>query len=181
MTSYPARPMPCDAPAWDDCYSGFYIEPKFNGWRILVDQEFGQVWNRKGQRSTLEAPVLERIKNANINSRWIDGEWLGQRTKSGAGSFIVIDACEPLPYAERRKLFEHLDVATFAPRSNALMRMPNLTHSKLRACWDEMEFQNNKAGETIFEGFVMKKDSKYPWVKNPSYFSPEWQKMRIRS
>jgi hypothetical protein len=27
----------------------------------------------------------------------------------------------------------------------------------------------------------MKKDSKYPWVKNPSYFSPEWQKMRIRS
>jgi len=181
MKSFPARPSSCDAPAWNSCYSSFFIEPKFNGWRILIDQERNEVWNRKGQRSSLEIQVLRRIRNARIKSRWIDGEWLGQRTKAGAGSFIVIDACEPIPYSERRKLFEHLEVASFKPRSDALLRMPNLPHSRLRACWDEMEFQNNKAGETIFEGFVMKKDAKYPWVQNPNYYSPEWQKMRIRS
>lgn len=181
MKSFPARPASCDAPAWNSCYSSFFIEPKFNGWRILIDQERGEVWNRKGQRSSLELQVLSRIRNAEIKSRWIDGEWLGQRTKAGAGTFIVIDACEPTPYLERRKLFEHLEVASFRTRSNALLRMPNLPHSRLRACWDEMEFQNNKAGETIFEGFVMKKDTKYPWVASPNYYSPQWQKMRIRS
>ena len=143
MEQYPARPVACESPAWHDCYSDYYIEPKFNGWRILIDQERKEV--------------------------------------SGKGSFIVIDACEPVPYDKRRKLFEHLEVASFEARSNALMRMPNLDHSKLRAIWQEMDFQNNKAGETIFEGFVMKKDTKYPWTQKPSYFSPQWHKMRIRS
>jgi hypothetical protein len=181
MEQYPARPVACESPAWHDCYSDYYIEPKFNGWRILIDQERQEVYGRKGIRSALEQDVLERIQNAKIHSRWIDGEWLGQRTEYGKGSFIVIDACEPVPYDKRRKLFEHLEVASFEPKRNALMRMPNLDHSKLMAIWQEMDFQNNKAGETIFEGFVMKKDTKYPWTQKPSYFSPQWHKMRMRS
>jgi hypothetical protein len=182
MTSFlPARPVHASVPAWDDCFEDHAIEGKANGWRILIDQETMTAQNRKGGRSTLEAEVMAKVSEANIPCRYLDCEWMGQRTKTGAGTLILIDTCEPLPYAERMKKLEHIEPVGFQIKSNALLRMNRLDHSMLKACWSEMEFVNNTAGEVVWEGFVMKKDDKYPWTKNTSHYSYEWKKMRIRS
>jgi hypothetical protein len=55
--------------------------------------------------------------------------------------------------------------------------MPRLNHKKLKAIWEEMNFQNR--GGLVWEGFVMKKDDRYPFVTNPSYCSLDWHKWRI--
>lgn len=179
--NYPARPSPSSLPAWSDCFHDWSIEPKANGWRVLIDQERMEVWNRKGKRSSLEYSVLKKVQNSKIKSRWLDCEWMGQRTKTGSGTLVIIDACEPMPYAERRNLFSHIEPMGFEVKSNALLRMPTYSHSKIKAVWKEMEFQNAKAGETIFEGFVMKKDYSYPWGKGENWETYNWQKQRICS
>jgi hypothetical protein len=81
------------------------------------------------------------------------------------------------------KEIEHLEAVTFDVPQNKLLRFVRLAHHKINSIWAEMEFQNNKAGETIWEGFVMKSlnDGKYPFIAKPSYCSYQWQKQRIRS
>lgn len=180
-TKHPARPVHASVPAWDKCFSDHAIEGKANGWRVLIDQETMTARNRHGERSSLEVEVIQKVKDAGIESRFLDCEWMGQRTKTGAGTLILIDTCEPLPYEERVKKLEHIEPVSFQIKSNALLRMNRLDHDKLQFCWQEMEFVNRTAGEVVWEGFVMKKDSRYPWITKPTQHSYEWKKMRIRS
>jgi hypothetical protein len=105
---------------------------------------------------------------------------MGNRTKTGQNTLVLIDVVEPLPYAERRKKFAKLKPLSFEVADNALLRMPTFKHERLKAIWEEMDFQNRRAGETIFEGFVMKKDDGYPVLTNPNHNNAEWHKMRIR-
>ena len=95
-------------------------------------------------------------------------------------SLIVIDVIEPLPYEQRRAIFSKLKPASFEIPDNALLRMPTFKHARLKAIWDEMDYQNRKAGETIFEGFVMKKDNHYPVQHDQNSYCAEWHKMRIK-
>ena len=78
--------------------------------------------------------------------------------------------------------FLHTSDVTFDVANNKLLRFVRLAHEKINSIWEEMNFQNNKAGEVIWEGFVMKAldDGKYPFITNPNYCSPAWQKQRIR-
>ena len=57
-----------------------------------------------------------------------------------------------------------------------------IQNMNLDALKDTVRVQNNKAGEVVWEGFVMKAldDGKYPFITNPNYCSPAWQKQRIR-
>ena len=182
MTSFPlpARPQGCTAPAWDSSYADHAIEPKFNGWRMVIDQQERKVFNRHGERAKYEGDILKTLGRTKIHSRFLDCEWMGNRTKTGQNTLIIIDVMEPLPYAERRKVFSKIKPASFELPDNALLRMPTFKHEKLKAIWKEMEFQNRKAGETIFEGFVMKKDDRYPSQTDPHSYCGEWHKMRIR-
>ena len=105
---------------------------------------------------------------------------MGQREKIGVGTITVIDVFDPQnpkPYAQRVKEFEHIEAASFSLRQNALLRMPRLAHHKIKAIWEEMNFQNR--GGLVWEGFVMKKDERYPAIPNPAYCSLEWHKWRI--
>jgi hypothetical protein len=182
MTSFPlpARPQGCTAPAWDSSYADHAIEPKFNGWRMVIDQQERKVFNRHGERAKFERDILKTLGRTKIASRFLDCEWMGNRTRTGQNTLILIDVMEPLPYAERRKLFSKIKPASFEVPDNALLRMPTFRHNRLKAIWEEMEFQNRKAGETIFEGFVMKKDDRYPVLSNPKHSNFEWHKMKIR-
>ena len=178
---HPARPYGSDG-VFGDEYWDWIHQPKFNGWRFLADLATGEVFNRKGGKAKNESLVLKRLKGFGFKSRFVDGEICGMRTKTGAGTIIVIDSFDPenpKPIQGRLKEFEEIEPASFNVRSNALLRMPSLNHKNLRHCWQEMDYQNKKAGETIWEGFVSKKDSKYPWLKNPDWVSMEWHKMRI--
>jgi len=189
MTSFPlpARPQPSAVPASHTEFSkDTSIEGKANGWRGLFHQKTGIGYNRYGKIASNHNLMVERLSNAGIKAPYIDCEIMGMRTKTGKGTIIVMDAFDPAnpkPYAERMKEIEHLEAVTFDVPDNKLLRFVRLTHSKIKSIWEEMEFQNNKAGETIWEGFVMKSlnDGKYPFITKPSYCSYEWQKERIRS
>ena len=188
MTSLPlpARPVGSVVPANHDEFSdGFSIEGKLNGWRGWFDQETQQGYNRHGKFATNHKLMADRILGAGIKSRFVDCEIMGQRTKTGKGTIVVMDAFDPAnpkPYAERMKEIEHLEAVTFDVPQNKLLRFVRLAHHKINAIWEEMNYQNNKAGEVIWEGFVMKAmdDGKYPFITNPNYCSPAWQKQRIR-
>jgi len=182
----PARPQGSAVPASHiEFAEGTAIEGKLNGWRFLFDQATGLVMNRHGVKAKHSELVLERLKGVEIKTRYIDGEIMGMRTKTGKGTIVVMDAFDPAnpkPYAERMKEIEHLEAVTFDVASNKLLRFVRLAHEKINSIWEEMDFQNNKAGEVIWEGFVMKAldDGKYPFITNPNYCSPAWQKQRIR-
>lgn len=178
---YPARPVGAADPAWSETYKDWAIEPKANGCRGWFDQQSGIGYNRHGKISFSSNLMAERLTNCGIKSRWIDCEIMGRREKAGAGTVIVIDAFDPdnpKPYGERMKEIEHIEPATFALRSNALLRMPRLAHKKLKAIWDEMNFQNR--GGLVWEGFVMKQDAPYEAVENPAYCSYSWHKWRLK-
>ena len=184
MTShFPAKPVPCVRNVYGKEYANYINQPKANGWRFLFNQATGVVMNRYGTRAKNSELVLERLKGTNINAKYIDGEIMGMRTRAAKGTIILIDAfdpSDPKPIAERLKLIEEIEPASFEVKPNSLLRMPNLAHNKLRKCWQEMDYQNQRAGEVLWEGFVSKDDQKYPWTTNPSNFSPELHKMRIR-
>jgi len=189
MTSsiHPARPQASAVPANHEEFSdGFSIEGKLNGWRGLFNQKTGIGYNRHGKIASNHNLMVERLANAGIKAPYIDCEIMGQRTKTGKGTIVVMDAFDPAnpkPYAERMKEIEHLEAVTFDVPDNKLLRFVRLAHHKINSIWAEMEFQNNKAGEVVWEGFVMKSlnDGKYPFISKPSYCSYEWQKQRIRS
>jgi hypothetical protein len=179
----PARPVACAHNVYGDEYADYIHQPKANGWRFLFDQATGLVTNRHGVKAKNSELVLERLKGIEIKARYIDGEIMGMRTRSAKGTIILIDAFDPvnpLPISERLKLIEEIEPASYEVKANALLRMPRLDHDKLKACWAEMDYQNQKAGEVLWEGFVSKDDQRYPWISNPSYCSPQWHKMRIR-
>ncbi len=184
MTSpKPARPSPCEGSVYCKKYSNHIHQPKANGWRFLFDQATGLVMNRHGVKAMNSELVLERLKGIEIKARYIDGEIMGMRTRAAKGTIILIDAFDPAnpkPIAERLKLIEKIEPASYMVKANSLLRMPILCHSKLKACWAEMDYQNQKAGEVLWEGFVSKDDQRYPWISNPNHRSPEWRKMRIR-
>jgi hypothetical protein len=183
----PAKPVASLLPAHHDEFAdGFAHEGKLNGWRGLFNQKTGIGYNRYGQIASNHNLMVERLANAGIKSPYIDCEIMGQRTKTGKGTIVVMDAFDPenpKPYAERMKEIEHLEAVTFDVQSNKLLRFVRLAHSKIKSIWEEMEFVNNRAGETIWEGFVMKAldDGKYPFITKPSYCSYQWLKQRIRS
>jgi len=147
---------------------------------MVIDQQERKVFNRHGERAKYEGDILKTLGRTKIASRFLDCEWMGNRTRTGQNTLILIDVMEPLPYADRRKVFSKIKPASFELPDNALLRMPTFKHDRLKAIWQEMEFQNRKAGETIFEGFVMKKDDRYPVLSNPKHSNFEWHKMRIR-
>jgi len=186
MTSspLPAKPM---ASAFPASHEGFArcsaIEGKLNGWRGLFNQKTGIGYNRHGKIASNHNLMVERLVGAGIKAPFIDCEIMGQRTKTGKGTIVVMDAFDPenpKPYAERMKDIEHLEAVTFDVQPNKLLRFVCLAHHKINSIWEEMNYQNNKAGEVVWEGFVMKALGKYPFITNPNYTSPEWQKQRIR-
>jgi len=147
---------------------------------MVIDQQERKVYNRHGERAKYEGEILTTLGRTKIASRFLDCEWMGNRTKTGQNTLVIIDVMEPLPYAERRKIFSKLKPLSFEVPDNALLRMPTFKHARLKAIWEEMDFQNRKSGETIFEGFVMKRDDQYPVLFNANHVSYEWHKMRIR-
>lgn len=178
---YPARPVGAADPAWSETYQGWHIEPKANGWRGWFDQKLGVAYNRHGKIASNAKLMIERLADAKIKSRFIDCEIMGMRERAGLGTIIVIDAFDPenpKPYSQRVKEFEEIEPASFRLKQNALLRMPRLSHSKLKAIWQEMDFENRNG--LVWEGFVMKQDVPYEAVENPAYCSYSWHKWRLR-
>lgn len=176
----PARPVGAYYEPWSDRYRDYAIEPKFNGWRGLYNQKTGIGYNRNGDIATNANLMQKLLSNCKIKSPWIDCEIMGMRESIGIGTIIIIDAFDPdnpLPYDERIKEFSHIEPAGYKLKPHSLLRMPRYKHDRLKDVISEMKYNNNFG--LVFEGFVMKKDSAYPFATSPKLTSHEWHKWRF--
>ena len=156
------------------------VQPKANGHRLLIDQQERLVMNRHGEIKKEASEVWSKIEGLGIKTRYIDAE-LMVRTQTGRGSIILIDAFDPnnpKPIQDRLKEIEEIQIAPFALQPCKVYRMPTLNISKLKTLWQEMDWHNR--GEVVWEGFVSKNDTAYPWIKKPNWHSVEWHKLRLR-
>jgi hypothetical protein len=69
-------------------------EPKVNGWRAWINTHAGQAYNRKNEPLSIErefAPILARLKAANLPIIWLDTEAFERRHPLGRGSLVLLD------------------------------------------------------------------------------------------
>lgn len=108
--TYPARPInggPLPQALKYPKSGEWYYEPKYNGWRALVHVPTGTMFNRHGERLTIErefAPAIEQLRQGFRPIEWIDCEALERRHGIGKGTLVVLDYL-----AEPRLAYHRLD------------------------------------------------------------------------
>lgn len=198
--TYPARPInggPLDkvlpkSGAW--CY-----EPKYNGWRALLHVPTGTLFNRKGQRLSIEqefSTAIASIQELTGHGRdrefsWLDCEALERRLPIGKGSLLILDA--PLlaqQYITRRRILHNAFgiLNIYAARDGSLA--DNSVHSVPwfdgesglgpDVLWQRLQEENTRLRCQFYEGLVAKRaDSRYPiQLRSPSEEFPFWVKHR---
>jgi hypothetical protein len=177
-------------------------EPKINGWRALVHAPTSRMWNRRGQRLSIEhefAAVLEAIRTADLppEMEWLDCEALERRHDLGRGSLVILDYLAPgkttyeerqllladaiHPRGETREGFERWQFDRVPPPADrALIFQSPFTGSDLEHYWQSLQDLNWLWKAEVFEGFVAKRiDSPYPrQLRSPNLESPHWVKHR---
>jgi ATP-dependent DNA ligase len=182
--TYPARPVNGGAfPRALTKRGAWAYEPKLNGWRALVHTPTGAMWNRKGERLSIErdfAKALDLVRHT--IHEWIDCECMERRVTAGQGSLIVLDLpMIPHPYAERRAFLttEFGEWDYRKPMSvHSLLALPQIQDPA--AAWQELQDINRTTGCELFEGFVAKRtESRYPiQLRHPAEETPGWMKHR---
>lgn len=175
---------------------GWACEPKINGWRIVVDTELRQVWNRHGKIFSHADKVLEILSPllATWNaSRFLDGEFLGLRTKFGKGSVVLFDSMDlddSTEYDIRKfRLLEAvqdikvlggaLQFLEWGEKGLASIEyLPHFVAESISSISKWMEDFNQKIGEDFFEGWVFKDRGAYPWQRSATANSAQWIKDR---
>jgi ATP-dependent DNA ligase len=163
-------------------------EPKYNGWRALVHIETGTMFNRKGERLSIEKEFADALAMLRPtldaeDFKWADCEALERRHNIGRGALIVLDAVAPgYPYDERRRwleaVLEPLEQTEFGNRFPLLSIPPKL--SDPHAAWTQLQEINRRLGAEFYEGFVAKRaDSHYTiQLRSPNAESTSWIKHR---
>lgn len=111
--TYPLRPM--NGGNLDkNKFSGigtYAFEPKVNGWRTLVNTRTGSMFNRKGERLSIEGEfeeVLSALRHESSRTGlpdWLDCEAFERRHNLGRGSLVVLDWLTPRsPWEQRQEL-----------------------------------------------------------------------------
>lgn len=199
--TYPARPVkggPLDLAMQSSVYFAlpeWYFEPKYNGWRGLVHVPTGTMWNRHGQRLSINgefSTALAKLKA--LPFEWLDVEAMERRHGIGKGSLIILDwvTGDDLPYAHRRRFLEltcvdeGLEILTLSGPSLDTDRV-YLTAaysgdmvSPLRMYW-HLKKANEDLGCTFYEGVVAKRASSlYPiQLRSPHEECSDWVKHRF--
>jgi len=200
IPTYPARPIhggDLEAAAARGLlnprlYGNRAVEPKFNGFRILLDRVTGMMWNRHGDPLSLAreftVPLESLMALPTAFPRFLDCEGLERRHGFMRGSLIVLDAILPdTPYELRREILEedipvfdfshvmNVDVLCLAPRQPLKFALDY---------YDELRAFNGKIGATglnsFFEGVILKKvESTYPMQRtNPRRETTWWTKYK---
>jgi hypothetical protein len=168
-------------------------EPKYNGWRALVHIPTGAMWNRFGQRLSIEsefASALAQLRKKFSVMQWADCEALERRHKIARGSLIVLDLIIPgFTYEKRREVLTcgiRLTAIDQILASDSLCAPPSLLASDNFAFNAERMWQlcldaNTKFGCEFYEGIVMKRcDAVYPTqLRSPNIETPAWMKHRF--
>ena len=171
-------------------------EPKYNGWRALVHAPTATMFNRYGERLTIQrefSDALSLLQTVRLATQaglveWFDCEALERRHGLGRGTLMVFDYVVPgshESYLERKaKLAQVLPVHDYAvpPQPNRAYSVVASAPEKLA----ELEFYhslkqlNRKWRCPFYEGVVAKRsDSLYPvQLRSPTLEFPGWVKHR---
>lgn len=172
--TFPARPLnggrldlaPAKRGEWA-------VEPKLNGWRVLVHAPSATAFTRHGEPLSIArefAAALECIRG--IWSRdpvleWIDCEGLERRHGIGRGALVVLDAVMPGSYWDRRDrlrgaIGEPLPIDA-QPGPDSVMLVPSFPIPEAAEVYARLRELNQRWGAPFYEGVVMKRaDSTYP-------------------
>jgi hypothetical protein len=207
--TFPARPVSGGPfPKAREKAGHWIYEPKYNGWRALVHLETGAMFNRKGERLSINGEFTQalRLLRSTLDAaafKWADVEALERRHGIGRGCLIVLDVIpEPAyaqtPYGERRAwiaapvlpILDYLKAPWTEPcldRNGGLFRAPDgfplISIPPIVApdqAWNDLKEINGCLGCEFYEGLVAKRiDSVYPiQLRGPEEAFPFWVKHR---
>jgi ATP-dependent DNA ligase len=179
LPSYPARPINGGPLERARPKSGHWTyEPKLNGWRALVHAPTGRMWNRHGERLSIEdcfKPVLDTLAKADV-PEWLDCEALERRLNLGRGSLVVFDYIPTgtdriTPFSQRKTKLLHAlkDLPNWQPWQlgppiqDALYTLDSALPDSTELYYQLLQDENRALGADLYEGLVAKRtNSPYP-------------------
>jgi ATP-dependent DNA ligase len=193
--TYPARPINGGPPSMVRYRSGYGLEPKYNGWRVLVHVPSGTMFNRHGALLTASreyVPALLKLQGTPFV--WLDCEGLSRRHGVARGTLIVFDWVVPegmMEYVDRRA-FLGITFDTAAVGREAQLQQDGVYLAPSFPTVDDneavaasvsstLEGCNQRLGCTFYEGVVAKRnDSFYPiQLRSPETETTDWIKHRF--
>ena len=205
--TYPARPVNGGAMTEDTARPDWAYEPKYNGWRALVHTPSGAMFNRQGERLSIQSEfeaALDTLRHADV-PEWLDCEALDRRHGIGRGCLVVLDiipgstgvtpaGCggalfEPgtADYRERRARLRRIGAPIMIelpiihqPAGNMVYYPPSYQDYEAIDIYQELQAINTAWGAPFYEGLVgKKKTSLYPLqLRSPDQDFAFWQKHR---
>ena len=186
--TYPARPisggrLELAPPKRGD----WYVEPKYNGWRVMVHPPTGTCLNRHGEELSISDEFrasLSQLRELPFPG-WLDCEGLERRHGVGRGSLIVFDVIvKGLGYEDRKQFINaylptlrHIEECA----DDSVYSAPFYYYDQAKALWNQLQNQNKLVGCDFYEGLVAKrKGSEYPMqLDSPSHTTYHWMKHRF--
>lgn len=176
--TFPARPLnggrlelaPAKRGEWA-------VEPKLNGWRVLVHAPTMMAFTRHGEALSIArefAAALRELRKVGDRSvmEWCDCEGLERRHGIGRGALVVLDAVIPGSYCDRRDrlraaIGESLPIDA-PPVPDSVTLVPSFQMAEAAEVYSRLRELNQLWGAPFYEGVVMKRaDSTYP-IQNRS-------------
>lgn len=165
----------------------WYYEPKVNGWRALVHCPTGTMFNRRGERLSIESEFAAALGKLHAvldpHFVWLDVEAFERRHRFGRGSLVILDV--PLCLGDynfrHQAIHAHLvapGIATswaheqLAPPESTVLKFAYMYESieqqtrhgwKADGClapeaaWERLQAVNHSLGAELFEGLVAKR------------------------
>jgi len=170
----------------------WFYEPKYNGWRALVHIATGTMFNRRGERLSIESEFAQALGllRCTLSAEafeWADCEALERRHGIGRGTLIVLDVIPKdakWTYEERRSWITPAVLPVLypscKPHDDALFQSARFDSKLAADYWRLLPTYNQHFGCPFYEGLVAKRaDSKYPMqLRSPAEEFPFWVKHR---
>jgi ATP-dependent DNA ligase len=161
-------------------YYDWVIEPKYNGWRVVVDTESKKLYNRHGNR--LSKPEAFRRATEEVSDYFdglVDCEGMGLRNSMGRGTFIVLDLMDSDDGYDTRTdmigmMIPQLRIGQ-VPALYSIYSAPRFGKEEAVNIREKMEAFNKEWEITFYEGVVAKQ-------KESIYYNGEknvWRKFRF--
>jgi hypothetical protein len=163
--TYPARPLNGgrleQAPAKD---GEWLVEPKYNGWRALVHAPSGTMFNRYGERLSIEGEftrALAMLKEGPFE--WLDCEALERRHRIGRGTLLVFDYVHgQLPLQRRKALLAEaypLHAVEHKPQDQSIYAVQARSCGEIEPLefYRQLQGFNTRWGCVFYEGLVFKR------------------------
>ena len=184
---YPMRPINGGRPQAARVQPGVYaLEPKYNGWRCMVNTKDGSMFTRHRQSLTIardfRAARDEVVAAFKDTCEWVDCEGLERRHGIGKGSLIVLDIVTIGAYASRGEVVSSKlqAIGRESIGENKAYSRPSYSNfeSVAKAC-EALKEANSLLKADFYEGVVAKRvDSMYK-VEHSQKENPSWIKYRF--